>query len=558
VVATAIAAGDGLRALTAALAWWRDTHAPAVADLVDHISRAISTDAITDQAAWSKLAASRDPGVLGSLLPAIPELPASYLPTAGQLLAAFPADPRLAIATATWAIDPPTTSSSTYPFWTKVLDALGTAGDVRAIAPLRKRLKMPRGGSQFWPKFYTGLERVLAKLEAVEPMPANTKGLDASKLPRVVRAVSAGTPKPAGDSIADAIAHLDAGRIAPAIDVMVAVWRGARGPQLATAIDRASLLLRDVDLPIVAPPKKSLEPWLALLAEHGTAAMPRLLRHLNTGGAAFAERRLLELANLPDDPRVSYRLAEVSCFYGISPERTQYWKATFELLARHRDIRTYAPLRDQFRSFEGTYYNHHRQGKRLIGGLVLADATAPVEDIRALDAAIARAEAKQPRTERELIAAIAAAPDDDAPRKVYADWLQDRGHPRGEVIALELAKADRKKHVALYATEYVFGALEDVSDRYDRQLERGLVRVLAVDANTGTLTWRALAREPMVALVEEIAFSYTTLQRPTPDDFAAAIAAMPRLTAISFANEILEDIIPVSFARDGMRFVRQR
>jgi uncharacterized protein (TIGR02996 family) len=39
--------------------------------------------------------------------------------------------------------------------------------------------------------------------------------------------------------------------------------------------------------------------------------------------------------------------------------------------------------------------------------------------------------------EAALIAAIRAAPDDDAPRLVYADWLTERGDPRGELITLQ-------------------------------------------------------------------------------------------------------------------------
>ncbi len=44
-------------------------------------------------------------------------------------------------------------------------------------------------------------------------------------------------------------------------------------------------------------------------------------------------------------------------------------------------------------------------------------------------------------TDAELLAAIYAAPADDAPRAVYADWLQQRGDPRGEFIALQLLRA---------------------------------------------------------------------------------------------------------------------
>jgi uncharacterized protein (TIGR02996 family) len=42
-------------------------------------------------------------------------------------------------------------------------------------------------------------------------------------------------------------------------------------------------------------------------------------------------------------------------------------------------------------------------------------------------------------TERELHAAILAAPDDDGPRLIYADWLVQEEDPRGEVIQLDFA-----------------------------------------------------------------------------------------------------------------------
>jgi uncharacterized protein (TIGR02996 family) len=45
-------------------------------------------------------------------------------------------------------------------------------------------------------------------------------------------------------------------------------------------------------------------------------------------------------------------------------------------------------------------------------------------------------------TEAELLAAVYDAPDADEPRRVYADWLQERGHPRGELIALQFARHD--------------------------------------------------------------------------------------------------------------------
>jgi uncharacterized protein (TIGR02996 family) len=44
--------------------------------------------------------------------------------------------------------------------------------------------------------------------------------------------------------------------------------------------------------------------------------------------------------------------------------------------------------------------------------------------------------------EAGLLAAVYAAPDEIGPRAIYADWLQERGDPRGELIALQLAHPD--------------------------------------------------------------------------------------------------------------------
>jgi uncharacterized protein (TIGR02996 family) len=44
-----------------------------------------------------------------------------------------------------------------------------------------------------------------------------------------------------------------------------------------------------------------------------------------------------------------------------------------------------------------------------------------------------------------LLAAVYAAPEDDAPRAVYADWLLGNGDPFGELIQLQLARASGKK-----------------------------------------------------------------------------------------------------------------
>lgn len=67
----------------------------------------------------------------------------------------------------------------------------------------------------------------------------------------------------------------------------------------------------------------------------------------------------------------------------------------------------------------------------------------------------------EPRDDEDHIAAIRAAPDDDAPRLVYADWLLERGDPRGELIVLqcgpqtEEAKKRARELLQLHQTQWL-------------------------------------------------------------------------------------------------------
>ena len=54
----------------------------------------------------------------------------------------------------------------------------------------------------------------------------------------------------------------------------------------------------------------------------------------------------------------------------------------------------------------------------------------------------------------ELRAAIAADPEDDAVRRVYADWLLEAGDSRGELIHLQLAPARDEARVGALIGEH--------------------------------------------------------------------------------------------------------
>ncbi|MBK7858932.1 MAG: TIGR02996 domain-containing protein [Archangiaceae bacterium] len=53
-----------------------------------------------------------------------------------------------------------------------------------------------------------------------------------------------------------------------------------------------------------------------------------------------------------------------------------------------------------------------------------------------------------PSSSDSLLQLIYQRPDDDAARRSYADWLIERGDPRGELIVLQLARAARGTPIA--------------------------------------------------------------------------------------------------------------
>ena len=70
-------------------------------------------------------------------------------------------------------------------------------------------------------------------------------------------------------------------------------------------------------------------------------------------------------------------------------------------------------------------------------------------------------------TSPELFAAVLEAPDDDAPRLAYADWLEEHGNPLGEFIRAqcELAKSTGKNLAAHEAGTQLLRKNTDVTGK---------------------------------------------------------------------------------------------
>lgn len=123
-----------------------------------------------------------------------------------------------------------------------------------------------------------------------------------------------------------------------------------------------------------------------------------------------------------------------------------------------------------------------------------------------------------------LHAAVLAAPDEDAPRLVYADWLLERGDPRGELITTQVTIAKRPDDAALLERERELMRLHRVTwiepvRRMWPRFNRGFVEAISIDAlelEIGDAICDACIRELEVRAVQKS-------QR-----FDPLVAALPR------------------------------
>jgi uncharacterized protein (TIGR02996 family) len=159
---------------------------------------------------------------------------------------------------------------------------------------------------------------------------------------------------------------------------------------------------------------------------------------------------------------------------------------------------------------------------------------------------------------------------DDGPRLVYADWLSERDHPRGEAIVLSckrsaLTSAERKRLDALFGAihspAYVFGPFSDLT--FD--LDRGLPARIQAEYSNSALTWRRLVGDPLLPALETIDMRELNDKRgqPLPDDLAAVLLdpTAVRLTRVeALPRTLAEPLVPLVKAKwklDGKTLVRR-
>ena len=213
---------------------------------------------------------------------------------------------------------------------------------------------------------------------------------------------------------------LASGDLAAARDELIAGWRARRSPVLAELVDVLDSNARDATSERIA----------AIIT-------PRVVTSLD---------RLEACADL-DDPRLArFALDALENLPFTTQTAEGFLAALIDTVGRLRDARV------------------HERADKIRTGIQLRITRAPVRDrlLRRL-AATAKKIAIVPSSPRDaelakrieplrkvarsadaLLADIYANPFDDGPRLVYADFLLERGDPRGELIALQIARGNNE------------------------------------------------------------------------------------------------------------------
>lgn len=277
---------------------------------------------------------------------------------------------------------------------------------------------------------------------------SKTRAAKPSKAPRIADR---------GDLVA-AGRHLEAGAYAAALDGLLGSWEQHRAAETADLIDTLGAWLAGA-LPPIAGKRTTIDAAWRDIGEHlRPADVPRLIPALDLGSAPQLEGWLDVLVDrFPIDPRLCAPAIELGMKFVSStagPTRTRAFRLAEKiadgrcipqiekLIAKRSDAWNAKELRDRLRKMLAKFAPPPplaAADKPVVAALAkqiakLAKQPAPAEGV------LFAAAGKSTRGIRDadVLAEVLANPADDGARLVYADILQQRGDPQGELIALQL------------------------------------------------------------------------------------------------------------------------
>lgn len=427
----------------------------------------------------------------------------------GATLGSWPADPRFGVRVARALADRPfgAMAKGNQPFWAALLKVVVSHDDPRvatelstidfkkmfrgwndvakriaffqplvdeAAAEIRRR--HPQGPPPLPKELVREVRRVAAtidKLPAVATDLASRIGaaptVKTSPRARALPERRGGSGESLDDALRRAAEAAHSGDYARALEALLDAWRIHRSPILTRLVSRVSVRL-EAELPAIhgASRAESQRQWLAVAAKRCSADLPRLLSSLTDTmfRATDALARLRAIDNWPLDPRCARGALRHLERPGLWASSTRpFWLALFDFIAAHADIEVAHALDDVISRFDAILVNAYTDLTATRRWFVTQMRSArdrirdteevrdgsrelPASTMKLCQAIEARLESLEAPV-RSLLSEIASSPDDDAPRQVYADLLLERGDPRGELIALQLADRDRARQQEL-------------------------------------------------------------------------------------------------------------
>ena len=256
--------------------------------------------------------------------------------------------------------------------------------------------------------------------------------------------------------LAEAIVAARRGAFADVVRELLAAWRALRAPELADVLAAASELAASDRPPVSGRSQRDLHAaWMQLAAGRDALDIDRMLAALAHGNLNQAIERIAWLVSWEPDPRVAAGLealiASPPSAAFVKGSSAVLWKNVCLVLEHVGDPRTrtiherLAWLADD--RAPSPFDVGTRRGTVTKAVARVAAAIPPARPLDAEASArvteLAAILARVPRPVRgdDLLARIYEQPHDDAARAVYADWLTTNGDPRGEFIALQLARA---------------------------------------------------------------------------------------------------------------------
>lgn len=253
-----------------------------------------------------------------------------------------------------------------------------------------------------------------------------------------------------------ALAALDGGDHDGAVALLLDAWRASRAPAIADVLDGLSRALRARVKGIEAKTASArARQFDALVASGGPTVVEFLLDGIGNEKIEEARRRVEALRAFAPDPRLSRGLLELTARLPFSAlSAMPFWTLVSDVIATCADPRAEHAI-GELRATLLPLVGGDRADKivaklRKVSSAIARqgqprpldpDAAATVAAIGTRVSAIGGARLSGGSDGEALLEAIYETPEADEPRQVYADWLLERGDPRGEFIALQLQRA---------------------------------------------------------------------------------------------------------------------